>query len=128
MQVDAELSGGGGTGGLVASTLAIEGTGNGGVRASISASPLGSRGSMRGKSSQLPPLVGNGARSTRLPGSSPSSPAAPLRMHTPLATRPEHVRSPSPGLQSKAPAHTRSPIPESMLNDDDEALLDDLLQ
>ncbi|KAF5828570.1 hypothetical protein DUNSADRAFT_17402 [Dunaliella salina] len=112
--------------------LAVEGVGS--LKGSFNnpavmfPSPSGSCGSARGKS-QLPPLVG-GARSTRLSASSPSSPPAPVRIspHAPLAVQPELARSqPSLTKPSQASPVSRSPIPDTLFNEEDERMLNDLM-
>jgi len=128
-EVDAELSGEKADS-AGPDALAVEGVGSfkGSFNnsAGMFPSPSGSRGSARGKS-QLPPLVGGG-RSSRLTASNPSSPAAPVRTHTPLATHPEHERSLSPMAKpSQASPAPRSPIPDSLFNEEDERMLNDLM-
>lgn len=126
MQVDAQLSG-------QSPGLSVEG--NAGAF-----SPLNSRSSSRGKD-KLPPLLGT--RGNRIAGSPthPSSPTAPLRSQSPLATAPglkglspsssqldmhrQLSSTPPPGSPSKF-ARSQLLLP-SILDDNDEAMLNELL-
>lgn len=135
-QVDAELSGIS----LPASSLEEGSLRVPGLPSTLTTPPGSAMSSMRAKS-QLPPLVGSG-RSSR--GSNPSSPSAPLRTHTPLATRPSPplATRPSPlGLAGQSPktsAPSSPPVPQSrttshspiptILNEDDEQMINDLME